>query len=41
MNYSRKYLEGTQKIAMLFDPEKIETMVSVAANPRVAPRGFK
>jgi hypothetical protein len=40
VNYSRKYLEGTQKMAMLLAPEKIETMVSIAANPRVASGGF-
>ena len=34
MNYSRKYLEGTQKIAMLLDPEKIETMVSMLLDIR-------
>jgi D-sedoheptulose 7-phosphate isomerase len=34
VNYSRKYLEGTQKIAMLLESEKIENMVSMLLDIR-------
>jgi len=34
MNYSRKYLEGTQRIAALLESEKIEQMVSILLDIR-------